>query len=622
MDETHTLAVTNDNTLQLLENGNPIAQNKDFDKLIGGLAVQPNHQGIYVGLANGSITALDAALQTPHEIAKLDGRIVDMQSLGERGYLVGYGIGPYSNRYWVEFFSWGAAQPTFKTQVEFTITDIDALPNTTSGTVYYGTSNGKIGAIDITTGTKLWAVTGTRRVTHLLALSDDAASKTTGQVLVGDERGTLRLLSKDGATIWDASPTEWEIRSLAYEPVTHTFLVGDGHGGLFALDTMGKLLQRRQIADSEVLLLAPLGKSSLLAAPRSGNWTTVNAGALDAAQALNSLSDARLIFDVGLLAALLAALILTINRLRLATARLLRRAWLGRMGYLLILPAVVLIIVWNYIPSLMAIYYSLTDFSTRNAVTQFIGLDNYHHLLTADSYFGRGFSNVLILTIANMFKAVSVPLLVAELIFWIRSSQRRFIFRTLFLIPAVVPALIAVYMWQMVYDPYDGLLNNILKLFTGIFPHLPTQQAWLADDKTFILSVVFAGFPFVSAFPLLIYMGGLLNISSELFDAARIDGASWWARFWKVDFPLLMPQTRILLFFAFSGSISGFADILIYSNNNPSDAMFVPGLQMYRSISQGDFGYAAAVGSVLFVMVLVGTFIILRARRTSILDTV
>jgi ABC-type sugar transport system permease subunit len=190
------------------------------------------------------------------------------------------------------------------------------------------------------------------------------------------------------------------------------------------------------------------------------------------------------------------------------------------------------------------------------------------------------------------------------------------------LLPAVVPGLIGVYMWQMVYDPYDGLLNQIVKVLFGF----PTGRAWLADETTILgvttalWAIIFAGFPFVSAFALLIYMGGLLNINAELFDAARIDGASWWTRFWRIDVPLLTPQTRLLLFFAFSGALGGFADVLIFTNGGPGIATFVPGLQMYRKISEGEFGYASAIGVVLFVLVFVGSLFIVRSRRSALAE--
>ena len=81
-------------------------------------------------------------------------------------------------------------------------------------------------------------------------------------------------------------------------------------------------------------------------------------------------------------------------------------------------------------------------------------------------------------------------------------------------------------------------------------------------------------------------MGGLLNINAELFDSAQIDGAGAWRRFWHIDVPLLEPQFRLLLFFAFAGSIQGFANILIFTRGGPGYATYVPALQMYLQIAR------------------------------------
>lgn len=206
-----------------------------------------------------------------------------------------------------------------------------------------------------------------------------------------------------------------------------------------------------------------------------------------------------------------------------------------------------------------------------------------------------------------------VPLLVAELIFGLRKEVHRYVFRTLFVLPAVVPGLITVYLWRMVYDPYAGLLNQLL----GVFGLEHLQKAWLGNEQTALWAIIGAGFPYISAFPFLIFMGGLLNISQELYDAAKIDGATWWSRFWRIDVPLLVPQFRLLAFFAFSGAIQGFAHIFIYTRGGPGYATYVPGLQMYYRITDGDFGYASAIGVVLFALVLLGTLFILRFRREA-----
>jgi ABC-type sugar transport system permease subunit len=601
------LATTLDNQLLLLENGELAAENAQYQMLIGGIA--PIGDTIYIGTADGKITALDLTLGNAQEIAAVDGRVVGMKALPDNGFLVAHGIGPFSDKYYISHFPPGANAAAFKTQVEFTIASIDAA----NDVVFYGTANGKIGAVSVSDGSKLWTATGKRAVTRMYAHPE-------GGVLVGDERGNVMRFDDQGQLTWEATATQYAVRGMAYDPIADIYFIGDTEGTMVGLDSTGQPKLSQSLAEDDLETFYAAGDGSFVVVPRNGSWVTLNAGALGGASTAQYLRSLQWLTNGALLLALLTALIMAVEALRARGQKLLVRMWHGRVAYLLITPAVICIILWSYLPTGMTAYYSLTNYSARNEVTEFIGLKNYQDILTKDLYFGMGFGNVVKITLANMLKVITMPLLVAELIFWLKRESRRYLFRTLYLLPAVVPGIIGVYLWQMVYDPYDGLLNNILKLFAQFIPGIPTDTAWLANEATALWAIIFAGFPFVSAFPLLIYMGGLININGELFDAAKIDGANWWQRFTRVDFPLLMPQTRLLLFFAFSGAVSGFADILIYTNGGPGFATYVPGLQMYKKIAEGDFGYASALGGVLFLLVLVGTLLIVRSRRSALAE--
>ena len=147
------------------------------------------------------------------------------------------------------------------------------------------------------------------------------------------------------------------------------------------------------------------------------------------------------------------------------------------------------------------------------------------------------------------------------------------------------------------------------------------RRAWLGNEDTAIWAIVGVGFPFVSAFAFLIFIGGLLSINVDYFDAAKVDGASWWQRFIHMDVPLLLPQFRILLFFATIGAVQGFAGVFILTRGGPGTATYVPALQMYLRIAEGDFGYASAIGVVLFALIMILTLFILRFRRNDAIET-
>ena len=172
--------------------------------------------------------------------------------------------------------------------------------------------------------------------------------------------------------------------------------------------------------------------------------------------------------------------------------------------------------------------------------------------------------------------------------------------RVAFIIPSIVPGVVGVLLWKQIYDPQIGLLNEILKVI-GLGE---LTRAWLSDASIAIWAIIFTGFPWVGIFAFLIYFGGLLNINREIFDAAAIDGASAWRRFWEIDLKMISPQLRLILFFTFLGSVQEYGGIWIMTRGGPGTSTYVPGLQMFLQISAAEFGYASAIGFILALVVL------------------
>ncbi len=598
IDENRSVAATLSNQVRLLEDGEVVAETQ-LETLVSGIVNTADT--IYIGTSDGKINAFDPALAPLGEVALVNGRIVAMKALPEGGYLTGHGIGPFSDQYWVTRFQAGAAEPEYSTRVEFTISALDANETT----AFYGTANARIGAIDLATGEKQWVVTVKRAITRLLALEN-------GTVLVGDEKGNLALINDVGDIQWETNVTGYQLRGLAYDAATDLYFAGDTEGDIYAVDQTGTPGLTFTVADDDIEGVYALESGQKIIVPRNGPWQTFNPAALAGAGATQQIEVARIVFNFASALLIVAAVVFAVEAWRISFARNLGRMWRGRIGYMLLLPSLLLIIIFGYYPAFMAIYYSFTNFKA-GGVIEFIGFENYIRILTEDRFFGVGFGNMTLLVVTNILKTITMPLLIAELIFWLKNEGRRYLFRTLYLLPAVVPGLVIVYMWRMVYDPYDGLLNRLLEVFG-----LNNGTAWLANEQTAIWAIIGAGFPFIGAFPLLIYMGGLLNINPEMFEAARIDGATWWTRFWKIDFPLLRPQTMLLVFFAFNGAVSGFEHIFVFTRGGPGIATYVPGLQMYFRIAEGEFGYASAIGAVLFIIVFVGTLVLVGNRRFSL----
>jgi len=596
------LVATLDNRVILLDNGQPLHE-AQFENLVGGLAASSDGSEIYVGTSAGKVSVLNSNLAMQREVP-VTGRVVGLKA-AENGFVVSYGSGAYTDRYWTSLYPSDSDQAAYVTRAEFTITAMDSIAD---GGAIYGTANSRVSRLD-SDGNELWKTTLTQPPTDIYFMP------TTEQSLIGDGRGNLVLLDANGATLWGIHLSDYGMRSVLVgtdEAGNTRFLASNDHGDLYVVDAATNVLFAGRATTSDIGALVQLA-DGLTLIPRNDAWLTVNLNAIQGAGVAAMLRQVWLGLNIALMVALLAALVATVTRWRQTTQRQLRLAWRKRVAYVFVLPSIILILVFSYYPAATAFYYSFTNFSIRN-VTEFVGFDNYKRILFDDFYFRVGFANLVLIVATSLLKTVTMPLLAAELIFRLRNTVHQYVFRTLFVLPAVVPGLITVFLWRMVYDPYAGLLNQVLRVF-GLDDW---TRAWLGNESTALWAIIGAGFPYISAFPFLIYMGGLLNISTEMYDAAKIDGANWWRQFWSIDVPLLLPQMRLLIFFTLAGAIQSFAQVYVYTRGGPGYATYVPGLQMYFQLAEGDFGYASAIGVLLFIVIFAGTLFSLRFRRQEL----
>ncbi len=449
IDEQQTIVATLTNQVQLLTNGT-VAQQAQFDAPIGGLAYVPTEQTVYVGTADGVLRLLNQALQPTGEIA-INRRIVGLQPAADGGVLVANGIGAFSDRYYISHITQGQEKPLWTKRVEFTITDLRVL----HGSAIYGTANARVGALDAT-GEPRWVTPLPSTPTRLLPL------EASNRILVGDERGSVTLLADDGSVVWTSSLTPYAIRGLYYDEPTTTYYAGDTQGSVFAFDTSGQKRLTLKAGTSDIEAFLPQNDGTALVIPRNGAWQTLNPQALSGSTQAQTMGWVLAGIDSLLLVGLCIAAVLTVERWYIATPRIWQRFRQSQVSYLMVMPSLILIILFTYYPAAMALYYSFTNFSLRS-ITRFVGLQNYITIITSDFYFRVGFVNMMLILITSIIKSIAVPLLVAELVFWLRNDVHRYIFRTMFVLPAVVPGLVGTLLWRMVYDPTTGLLNQVLR---------------------------------------------------------------------------------------------------------------------------------------------------------------
>jgi ABC-type sugar transport system permease subunit len=279
---------------------------------------------------------------------------------------------------------------------------------------------------------------------------------------------------------------------------------------------------------------------------------------------------------------------------------LLERLWLARVSYLFIAPSLLLVVVFTYWPTFSGLIYAFTDWQPGLERLNFVGLANFTAMLD-DRYLKASFVNVVIIIATTVLKDLTVPLLVAELIFHLRWRRLQYWFRTFFVVPMVMPAIATILLWVQILDPNIGLLNQTLDA-VGL---AGWKHSWLGEEGIALWSIILVGFPFVSVLPFLIYLGGLMAVPQEIFDAATVDGAGVLSRLIGIDLPLLLGQIKLLIVLAVIQGVQGFFYILVMTQGGPFHSTTVPGLEMYYAAFQhSKYGYACAIAVVLFVAVM------------------
>jgi raffinose/stachyose/melibiose transport system permease protein len=175
----------------------------------------------------------------------------------------------------------------------------------------------------------------------------------------------------------------------------------------------------------------------------------------------------------------------------------------------------------------------------------------------------------------------------------------------------VLPPLVLIQVWAYLFQPSGGLVD---KIFGAV--GLP-QLSWFADPHLALVSILLIGFPWISNLGFLIFLGGLQNLPADIIDASRLDGLGAVGRVFAIDIPLLAPQFRIVVILSGIFAVQNFIPILLLTNGGPGTATLVPGLDMYQSAFSNDqYGYGMAIGTLLFVVMLVFTLAAMRLLRS------
>lgn len=282
--------------------------------------------------------------------------------------------------------------------------------------------------------------------------------------------------------------------------------------------------------------------------------------------------------------------------------------------YLFVVPTLVLIGLFVYYPAASGVFHSFFRWNGAD-ISEFVGIDNYRHLVRSTEFW-RSFQVAFILGLWNVVKMIPA-LLVAVCIHRCRSTRMQFFYRTMFVVPMVIPGLVIVLIWRsFFFEATSGYLNQFLhatglmKLLGWWNPELfgpDKNPAWLGDPRLILVACIVWGFPWVGSFAVLTHLAKLQGISKDVYEAAEIDGVNWWTKFTKIELPLIMGSIYLLLVFVIIDTLKDAGMILALAGmeGGPGGVVTVPALFMIRkAFIEQEMGYACAVGIILTTIVI------------------
>lgn len=288
-------------------------------------------------------------------------------------------------------------------------------------------------------------------------------------------------------------------------------------------------------------------------------------------------------------------------RLRPAERRSSYRPGQLRTALICLLPALLIFGVFIIFPVLYATWLSLHKWDGFSVDRTFVGLGNYAALLK-DPEFWNAARVTGLYTIGVTVVGVAAGLLVA-----LGLNRRLFgrtAYRALYFTPVITAMVAAGVVWNLLFDPVSGMVNIGLRT-VGL--HGPN---WLGDPGWALPAVMIVGIWKRLGFNMVIYLAGLQAIPATLQEAAAVDGAGPWQRFWAITWPLLTPTTVLLAIMSVIDAFQTFDHIFVMTSGGPLGATEVLPMYLY---SQGfrlfHLGYAAAVGWVIFVVIFLATLL-------------
>ncbi|PLT34569.1 ABC transporter permease [Bacillus sp. V5-8f] len=260
-----------------------------------------------------------------------------------------------------------------------------------------------------------------------------------------------------------------------------------------------------------------------------------------------------------------------------------------------ILPGLLIYLVFFVLPTLSSLFFSFTDWSGMSGDYRFVGMANYQHMLN-DTVFQMSLGNNLKFMFVVLIVQFACSLALA--LFLKKNTRTNVFLRAVYFFPTILSSVSVSFIWLFMYDPNFGVLNAMLDRFNvdGV--------NWLGDKKLAIYSVAFVQAWFHTGQMIVIFVAGLQSIPDDLYEVARIEGASEWQIFRNITWPLVAPAAVIVAAYTTIQSFKAFDLIFAMTRGGPNYSTEILSTYLYSSaFMNNQFGYASAISMVFMLIV-------------------
>ncbi|WP_175578076.1 carbohydrate ABC transporter permease [Indiicoccus explosivorum] len=280
--------------------------------------------------------------------------------------------------------------------------------------------------------------------------------------------------------------------------------------------------------------------------------------------------------------------------------------------YLFFIPGFLLYFIFFIYPTASALFYSFTDWDGLSENFRYVGFENYERAFTGDSVFAKVFVNNL----QFMFTVVVLQTLVALAfaILLVKNTKTNVFFRALYFFPTILSSVSVAFIWAFIYDPTFGILNSFLES-AGLGAY---TLGWLGDASIAIYCLAITQVWFHAGQMLIIFVAGLQSIPEDLYEVARIEGASKWQTFKSVTWPLLAPSATIVVAYTTIQSFKAFDLVFAMTGGGPNNATEIIATYIYEvAFRSYEFGYASAISVLFMIIIGIITYLQFKALRSD-----